>query len=83
MLFDPEIAEYYRERVDFEGLPIHVHGLVIPVYRQAHLKDVLADGLRPEARRDIWLRAKAAAFLGRSVPSRAPCSAHHARMASV
>ena len=60
MLFDPEIAEYYRERVDFEGLPIHVHGLVIPVYRQAHLKAVLADGLRPEARRDIWLRAKAA-----------------------
>ena len=58
LLFDPEIATYYRERVDFEDLPIHAEGLVIPVYAQKNLATVLYDSLSIESKKKTWERAK-------------------------
>ena len=58
LLFDPEIAEYYRERVEFEDLPIHSHGLVTPVYSQRDLVEILENSLHNEKRAHVWQKSK-------------------------
>jgi len=58
LLFDVEIAEYYRKRVDFEELPLHRHRLVLPVYRQDAVANVLATALTEREKFQISGRAK-------------------------
>ncbi len=58
LLFDVEIAEYYRERVSFEELPLHRHRLVLPVYRQDLVAATLATALTEREKSQISIRAK-------------------------
>lgn len=58
MLFDPEIADYCRERIHFEDLPIHTHKLVIPVYEKENLQKVLQKSILYDSRKEAWQQAK-------------------------
>jgi hypothetical protein len=57
MLFDPEIASYCAQHVNFETFPYHRAGVVLAVHDGDALGATLADALQPATREAVWRRA--------------------------